>query len=174
MVNAQMNNTEDARRQLEELYTRYRLPMQRAAESILHDVHLAEDVLQESFLRIARNLHKIDRPDSPATRSFVMTIARNAALSMYARLQKQRPEEWLPEELAAEDDTEADVLAELDLQLVLSIIQNLPSGYRDPLLLYYVEELSMAEVARRLELKQETVKKRIQRGRRMVLDGIAP
>jgi DNA-directed RNA polymerase specialized sigma24 family protein len=44
----------------------------------------------------------------------------------------------------------------------------MPASYREPLILFYREQQSVAEVATQLELTEETVKQRLSRGRSML------
>lgn len=161
----------DSRSRFQEIHKLYRTTMLNVAVGVLKDHHLAEDAVQEAFMRIARNLHKIGEVDCPPTRAYVVTIVRNVSLNMVARLKRQVPVERLDAEEILCDGMESAIFDQMDYELVLSIIQTLPQIYRETLLLYYVEELNTIEIAQRIGASEETVKKRLQRGRRMVLDG---
>lgn len=161
----------EARSRFNEIHTLYRPTMLNVAVGVLKDHHLAEDAVQEAFMRIARNLHKIGDINCPPTRAYVVTIVRNVSLSMVARLKRQAPIERLDAEEILCDGMEDAIFEQMDYELALSIIQTLPQIYRETLLLYYVEELNTIEIAQRIEVSTETVKKRLQRGKRMVLDG---
>lgn len=73
------------------LYSHYKGLMLQKAYAILHDRMLAEDAVSEAFLRIYRNRHKVDDPASDRSLSFVMTIVRNTALTLYNRERRQPP-----------------------------------------------------------------------------------
>ena len=73
------------------LYSPYKGLMLQKAYAILHDRMLAEDAVSEAFLRIYRNRHKVDDPASDRSLSFVMTIVRNTALTLYNRERRQPP-----------------------------------------------------------------------------------
>ena len=139
---------------------------------ILKDHHLAEDAVQEAFLRIARNFSKIGELESPQSRMFVITVVRNVSLKMLSRLGRQILVQGFDPDLIAEDNLEDDMLHRMDYELVLQAIRALPPIYKEALLLYYVDELNTVEIAQRLCMEVETVKKRVQRGRRMVIDGL--
>ena len=64
---------------------------------------------------------------------------------------------------------EEECLNKLLLEQVVSAVRRLPEKYRDILYLYLVGEYSIGEIAKMLRLPKETVKKRIQRGRKMVM-----
>ena len=59
-------------REMEELYRQYRAPMFRVAMSILRDEGLAEDAVQQAFLKIFQNFEKI-RLEEPGTPSSTFT-----------------------------------------------------------------------------------------------------
>jgi DNA-binding CsgD family transcriptional regulator len=48
------------------------------------------------------------------------------------------------------------------------VLEGLPATYREPLILFYRQEQSVAEVAEALELSEDTVKQRLSRGRAML------
>lgn len=156
----------------DELHKRYQQAMMNVALRILKDHHLAEDAVQEAFMRIARNFSKIGELESPQTRMFVITVVRNVSLKMLARLGRQVIVQGLDPDMIVEDNLEDGMLHRMDYELVLQAIRSLPPIYREALLLYYVDELNTVEIAQRLCIEVETVKKRVQRGRRMVIDGL--
>ena len=64
---------------IERLYMCYRNLMYKEAPEIVQNPHSAEDAVSESFVRIIKNLHKIDEQNRPKTRSFLVIICRNVA-----------------------------------------------------------------------------------------------
>ena len=71
--------------EMERLYREYRTPMFRIALAILRDEGLAEDAVQQSFLKIFQNFEKIDRTDCNKTRSFIVILMKNTAIDLYRR-----------------------------------------------------------------------------------------
>ena len=71
--------------EMERLYREYRTPMFRIALAILRDEGLAEDAVQQSFLKIFQNFEKIDRTDCNKTRSFIVILVKNTAIDLYRR-----------------------------------------------------------------------------------------
>lgn len=51
---------------------------------------------------------------------------------------------------------------------ILEILLELPIKYKEVLLLYYVEEYKCYEIGEILKLKESTVKKRLERGRKLI------
>ena len=52
------------------------------AYEILQDYHLAEDAASEAFIRIHRNIHKIDDPTDKRSIAFIVTIVKNVSLTI--------------------------------------------------------------------------------------------
>ena len=140
------------------------------AMQILKDHQLAEDAVQEAFLRLVKNFSKIGQVNCPRTRLFTVIIVRNISLTMLAERKKEnvleRPEAMIP----IEYDLEEDVLERIAYEEVLSAIRELPVIYRDILYLQYVEEYKLTEISKLLGIEAETVKKRAQRGRKKLLE----
>lgn len=64
------------------IYDKYKNLLFHVAKKILKDNNLAEDALQEAFIRIAKNLHKINEVSSPETKGFVVIIVKHVSISM--------------------------------------------------------------------------------------------
>jgi len=171
LVYLQMLDTPEEKSKFETLYHTYRRTMLHIAMQILKDHQLAEDAVQEAFIRLVKNFSKIGQVDCPRTRLFTVIIVRNVSLTMRTKQQKQIvvevPETAAPTE---EYDLEEDVLGRIAYEKVLTAIQNLPLIYRDILYLQCVEEYKLTEISRLTGIGRETVKKRAQRGRKILLE----
>lgn len=169
----QMLDAPEERAKFETLYYTHRRTMLHIAIQILKDHQLAEDAVQEAFLRLAKNLSKIGPIDCPRTRLFAVIIVRNVSLTMLAERKKQVVIEAPDEAVPAEYDLEADVLDRLAYEEVLAAIRKLPGIYRDILYFQCVEGYKLTEIANLLGIEVETAKKRAQRGRKKLLEHLA-
>lgn len=167
--------TEQERSDFEKLYHRYRKSMFYVAKRILRDFGLAEDAVQESFLRVAKHFEHIQDVDSPETKGYLMIITRNVALDVW-RKQRRMAEQSLDEMMVHETEEKADLLAgsENVEQTVLHRAQReaireaalrIPATARDVLYLYYVYGMKTSEIAGLLRISVEAARKRLQRGR---------
>ncbi len=146
------------------------------AERLLRDHGLAEDVVQESFLRALKGLENFEGRSS--LKSWLHRITVNAALSklrQLKRLAETSIDEHLPEfdqydcrietpwsRLATVDE----VMESEDLQRqVYAMIGELPDAYRVVLQLRDIEEYDTSEVASLLEITESNVKVRLHRAR---------
>lgn len=169
LIYFQMLDTQEERAKFEMLYYSYRRTMLHTAMQILKDHQLAEDAVQEAFLRLAKNFSKIEEVNCPRTRLFTVIIVRNISLTMLAERKKgslEGPEAMIP----IECDVEEDVLKRIAYEEVLRAIRELPVIYRDILYLQCVEEYKLTEISKLLGIEVETVKKRAQRGRKKLLE----
>ena len=81
MIILMMVDTPEQKRKFAELYERYRYLMFKIALDILHEHHLAEDALQEAFVRVAKHMECIGQLEETATKRYLITITKNAALA---------------------------------------------------------------------------------------------
>ncbi|MGD6877547.1 sigma-70 family RNA polymerase sigma factor [Bacillus infantis] len=124
-----------------------------------------EDVLQEVFLSVYMNLDNFKGESSFKT--WIYRIAANKCkdhLRSWHYLHFQLTDKlfWFDRrERSAEDE----LVEKAGQDRLMENILKLPVKYRESILLYYVKEFSMPEIAGILDLHIETVKTRIRRGR---------
>ena len=79
----------------------------------------------------------------------------------------------MTEPAAIDADPEAQAVSREEETLLWRALELMPDTYREPLVLFYREEQSVAEVATQLELSEDAVKQRLSRGRAMLRDEMA-
>lgn len=127
------------------------------------DNHLADDLLQETFVRIHKGLAKLREPDHLT--AWVYRIARNV-IAEYYRGAGYAPEalvEQLPETVA-----ERDLRRHAARRWLHELIDRLPLTYREAVALAEIEGAAQREVAARLGLSLPAAKSRVLRGRAML------
>lgn len=136
---------------LEGVYRREYEAMLRLATLITGSYEAAEDVVQESFVRLCRNWDRTDRPGA-----YLRTVVVSRCRSWQRRRFRERePRPRLPAEVV---DSEAREL--LDALARLGVRQ------RSALVLRFYEDMSEADVARALGCRPGTVKSLVHRGLR--------
>ena len=149
------------------LYLKYRKLMHYAAKNILHNDMLAEEAVQEAFIRIAKNFSKVDEVDSAATKRFVVVITENAAKTIWKKEYKK-----INSSLDTDDDHSNDFISGnmtdevVDRDYIVDEILGLPKMQRDTLYLYALYGYSYKEVANLLGISEAAVRKNVQRGRK--------
>lgn len=135
---------------LEELLRLAQGPLYRYLSGVTGDAGAAEDVLQETLLRIARKLRWLS--DAALFRAWAFRIASREAQRHFA---KRRIFEPIVDDFAAEEP------APLDAEALRGAVAHLSPASRAVVVLHYLEELPLAEVADILEIPLGTVKSRL-------------
>lgn len=134
----------------------------RVAFSVLRDPHDAEEVVQETFLRLYRNSAWQGMRDE---RAFLARAAWRIAID---RLPKNRPVEAPAALTSNEPGPEAAVLRAEQIAAVHRLIDGLPEELRQPLALSTVDELNSREVAEIMGIAEGTVRTRLWRARQIL------
>ncbi len=165
-------DTQEEKSKFERIYIHYRQLMFYIAKNILDDEFLSEDAVHDAFINIAKSLENISDAICPRTKRYVVIIVRNISLNM---LKKQKLSEdiedmgeYISDELVLEDE----VLSKISFDFIIDQITRLPVIYKDVLYLSYVEDLNTNEISNLINISNETVKKRLQRGRKKLAENI--
>jgi RNA polymerase sigma-70 factor (ECF subfamily) len=126
------------------------------------DADLAEDILQDVFVKAHSRLDTL--ANAGRIQSWLYQIARNTIIDYHRTRKSAEP---LPDEMAQqpEHDNDSDEDWRELGKCVLPMIEMLPEGYREALLLSDIVGLPLREVAERLNLSLPGAKSRVQRGR---------
>ncbi|PZE19532.1 RNA polymerase sigma factor SigW [Paenibacillus xerothermodurans] len=156
-----------------ELVELYKEKIFHLAYRMLHNRHEAEEIVQETFLRVYTNLERYDENQKFST--WIYRIGTNLCID---RLRKRKPNYSLDAEmndgegtdwyamLPSEDDTPDDqvILSETRNEIRKSI-ETLPEKYKTVVVLRYLQDLSLQEISEVLSLPITTIKTRLHRGR---------
>ena len=127
----------------------------------------AEDILQEAFLKIYRKLNTFKHDGS--FEGWIKRIVINTALNHYEKFQKDFQQdnfEFMEEGVMGIE--EAREIDEVNPSQLLSIVQNLPDGYRIVINLYVLEDYSYKEIAHLLGISEGTVRSQYSKARRHI------
>ena len=149
----------------EGIMARYESKVFHLCMALLRNTHAAEDVAQESFLRIWRALESYNS-ETASLSTWIYAITRNRCLTELAR----RPHPMQVSEDGETDEHQAAVAAPSPpdaraLGVLRGLVELLPASLRTSLMLYYFEERSVEEVASMLGIPQGTVKTHLHRAR---------
>jgi RNA polymerase sigma factor (sigma-70 family) len=124
----------------------------------------AEDVLQDAFIKIFRNLEKFEGKGS--FEGWMRRIVVNTALKNYNKSSFKK------ERIGLEDYQEAsmdpDVISSLYKEELLKVIEELPNGYRVVFNLYVIEGFSHREIAQELKIQESTYRSQLVKARKML------
>ena len=123
----------------------------------------ADDVVQESYLKLWRTGAKVD-----SAKAYFFSIARNTALTLFRRRRifSDVPVSELPEWRVVDAAPDAAEVADdrLRMELAVSALDRLPPRCREICVLAAFEQLAPAEIAARLGLAESTVYVQLARG----------
>ncbi len=151
-----------------ELYKHYERLALWIARGILQDEQLAEDAVQEAFVRIAKNYAKISKQNpmkSNRTKNYIVIIVERAAIDVY-RKRKRRLELESLSSIIGETAYALEDNNKLENSHIYEAIRSLPKIYSEVLLLHYVSGFSCQEIATSLDMKENTVRTNLTRGKR--------
>lgn len=141
------------------LYLRYAPDVERYVNSVVHDIHEAEDITQGVFAKLITTIGKYEQREVPFT-AWILRVARNAALD-YMRARRAIP----TEDVRVSDTGQAQV--GLDRSRALrEALDDLPEDQREVLVLRHVVGLSPTEIATTLDKTESSVHGLHHRGRR--------
>jgi RNA polymerase sigma-70 factor (ECF subfamily) len=147
----------DHGRPLVELYRLYSARLYGLGLRLLGDRGMAEELVQETFLRLWRSAARFD-PERGSVRTFVFTIARRVAVDLVRRPASRPLATADPDDSAVPDGETFDaLLIRLDVRDALEALSH---KHRQVLELMLDEDLGQAEIAGRLSIPVGTVKTR--------------
>ena len=145
---------------LDELFKSIQVPLFRYIVSLVKERQLAEDILQEVFMRIYRKLRWLREPR--AFKAWTYQIATREAFRYL-----QREKRW-SEQLEDHETVSVEVpVQEFSRELIASVpnmIERLSPASRAVITLYYLHDLSLDETAAVLSVPLGTVKSRLSYG----------
>ncbi len=145
-----------------ELFQQEGAALVRMARIFTDDRNAAEDLVQEAFIRLHRNAHRIKDPGkvAPYLRSIVLNLARDHNRRGLVSLRHQ--EALAPP--AVPEAPEDRILAGDDERIVLEGLRSLPSRQRDCMVLRFYFELTEREIGETLGISPNSVKTHCRRG----------
>ena len=144
---------------LRQLVAEHQVSLTRLCYLYLHDVQLAEDAVQETFLKAYRTLD--DFRGEASAKTWLTRIAMRTCCDMrrtfwFRRVDRSVTPENLPDCVGEADEDAA--------ALTLAVMQ-LPIREREAVLLYYYQDMNVCEIAKALGVTQPTVSYRLRRAR---------
>ncbi len=141
------------------LYRHFYTGMRRFAASRLPDASLADDLVQNVWLKVNQRIRSLDDPR--VFRSWLYRALRWELLDWH-KAKGNQPHAEISEAHPAESTSVHDSPG------LLPLLQQLATAERDVVELYYLHELSVQETALALQLPEGTVKSRLHRARQQL------
>jgi RNA polymerase sigma-70 factor (ECF subfamily) len=148
-----------SRRDVEKLVEEHYAALYRYAYRLSGSAADAEDLTQDAFCQAQRKLGQLR--DWDKAKPWLFSILRNAYLHR-VRAEKHVPMVSLDGDLP---ERPPEPLPEIDPHCLQQALNELPEGFRTPLVLYYFEDFSYRAIAEHLELPLGTVMSRLARAK---------
>jgi len=134
----------------------------RFSYKICHNEQLASDAVQNSWLKIANSIKSLNDPR--AFKSWLYQLVRWQTLDLIRKTKRDKVS-FTTEQVDSAVDVQADIKFEQPNDELLSALAKLSSMDRQAVHLFYLEEMTLTEIATVLDIAQGTVKSRLNRAR---------
>lgn len=130
----------------------------------------AEDLTQEAFCKAQAQISQLR--DQERARPWLFSILRNAYLHRL-RHSKSHPTVSL-DGMFDIPETAPEELPEIGSEQLQQALNEIPEGFRTPLILYYFEEMSYRDIAEQMDLPIGTIMSRLARAKAHLRERLAP
>ena len=159
-----------------QIVARYQALICSLAYNATGSVRQSEDLAQDTFVAAWRDLAQLR--EAAKLRGWLCTIVRHQISRAFSRAVREPAHAAEPldaaHELAAPEPLPSEQAISREEQAILwRSLEQIPEGYREPLILFYRENQSVERVAAALELSEDAVKQRLSRGRKLLQDQVA-
>ena len=145
---------------LSRLVEQYQTDLLRMCYLYLHDIELAKDAVQETYLKAYRALDSFRGECGEKT--WLMKIAMNACRDLrrsawFRHMDRRVTPEMMPSAFVAFEEKDEEVLL---------AVMALPAKLRESVLLYFYQDMSVKEIAQALSVSPSAVSARLNRAKR--------
>jgi RNA polymerase sigma-70 factor, ECF subfamily len=154
---------------VEELYHRYAARLYRTGIQLLGDAGLAEELVQECFVRLWRTAGRFDLTRGTVA-AYLFVIARSIAADLRKRPSSRPLVPVEDAQIPAQSDSSERIVETL---MVRDAMESLSPAHRQVLMLVNSEGLTQSQIADRLNLPLGTVKTRLFHGLRALRTALA-
>ena len=150
---------------------RYQTLISSLAYSATGNVSRSEDLAQETFVRAWTQLSRLREPAK--LRPWLCSITRFLIHKEYRRqgrepVHRAEPLDEIDQWESPDPEPRDLAMSKEEQALLWRSLERIPEVYREPLILYYREQRSVATVAQDLDLSEDAVKQRLSRGRKLL------
>ncbi len=160
--------------EVEKWMREYGTEILRIAYLYVGDIQIAEDIFQEVFLKAYQGF--ADFQEKSSVKTWLIRIAINSCKDYLKSAWKRRvtPMDEATEQSLRSPDAYEQVEQEADAEKVREAVFSLPEQYREVIVCFFYQELSLEETAQALHIPVGTVKSRLSRAKeklKVVLGG---
>lgn len=130
---------------------------------MIKDEKEAEDIVQETFIKVFKHIKSFKGKSSLYT--WIYKIAQNTIRDRYKNKIQTIPYE---DYTISEDNTENIIIDKENREILKNELNNINFIYKQVLVLFYFDELSIKEISEILDEKEGTIKSKLSRGRKIL------
>jgi RNA polymerase sigma-70 factor (ECF subfamily) len=149
------------------LYDQYAKQMYRLCLSYIKESDAAQDVLQDGFIKVFKNIENYD--DSGSMEGWIRRIIVNTAID-YLRSKKRLGNFIEYDDAIKSKEVTNDGIYTVNVESILLKVNQLPDGARAVFNLYALEGYSHKEIAKQLEITEGTSKSQFSRAKNLLKD----
>lgn len=159
------------KKEMRELYGKYRDYAYDTAIKILGDKACAEDAVQITFEKLIKNFSKYNDLSCHKMIGLIVIISRNTAINIYNERKRENYVEYIETADGAKTapDTMDVVIRHETYSETVDAIKNLPEIYRDVFLMKHVYGYDNREIAKILGISEDNVRQRLVRARQKIV-----
>jgi len=158
LIKCQANDSRSQR----DLYDHFKAKVLGLCRRYTRSKEEAEDVFQETFIKVFQSISQLEDPKR--IEQWINRIAVNTAVNHYHKNKRHDHEDEHNGFHYTNDDHEL-ILSRFSDEQLISIINNLPDGYRVVFNLYEVEGFSHAEIGELLHISEATSRSQLNRAK---------
>ncbi len=147
------------------IYHDYRKIMGYTAKKMLHDHQLAEDAVQQTFVKLIHNVSTVRKLPEEKIKPYIFIALQNSILDIVDKNKKYCSENALDENIHNEYSVENEVIEQIQVKDMIKELKNLPANDMMILQLTYLFQLKDSQIAKLLSINISAVKKRRERAK---------
>lgn len=132
---------------------------------LIHNKETTEDLVQETFIKVIKNIDKFDFTKKVTFNTYLITIAKNTYID-YIRSNNKELQEIDIDNVSDKISSEDKYLKAENYNLLLEQIENLPLIQKEAIKLKYLEGYTIEEIAKIQKTTKKTIKSRLFEGRK--------
>ena len=159
------DSSSDHNSKFETLYTQYRQVMYYTAYNVLLDAHAAEDVVHQAFIRVIKNLDKINLSECHKTKAYLVIITEHIAIDLHRKRLRENHVSYEASQFLFAD--EPSVISGFSGELNTAF-HKMQIEYASVLILKYHYGYSIKEIAKMLNLTEANTRQRLSRAKKQL------
>lgn len=129
------------------------------------DEDISEDITQETFIKLIRNIEKFDIYGKAKFSTYLITLCKNCYIDYLRKNKKYINNIYIDENLnIGYTNVEEMVIDKIEYENINKSLEKLPEDQRIVIKMKYIEGLTLKEIGEKLEIEPKTIKSRIHNG----------